>query len=127
MPYDFFEHFPLPACILEPSLLIQKVNFAFCRTLGYSKTELEGIQNWNQICEFKDTTFQFSDPSHWPCTNFPNENPTHSIFLLTKDGVQKEYSVSFAFDREELRIFAYLEAPKIFERTSVRFDSQKIP
>lgn len=126
MPYDFFEHFPLPACILEPSLLIQKVNFAFCRTLGYSRTELEGTQNWNQICQFKDTTFHFSDPSLWPCTNFSNENPAYSVLFITKDGVQKEYSVSFAFDREELRIFAYLEAPQIFERTAVKFDSQRV-
>ncbi|EMO68623.1 GHKL domain protein [Leptospira kirschneri str. 200803703] len=125
MPYNFFENFPLPACILEPSLLIQKVNFAFCRTIGYSKEELEGILNWDQICEFKDVKFHFADPSLWPCTNLPSENPSYSILLFTKDGVQKECSVSFAFDREELRIFAYLEVPQVFDKPVVKFDSLK--
>ncbi|EMY79660.1 GHKL domain protein [Leptospira weilii serovar Ranarum str. ICFT] len=122
MPYDFFEQSPLSACILEPSLQLQKVNSAFCKTFGYSKVELEGIQNWDHICEFRDAKPNLSDPSLWPSADV---SPSYSIFVLTKEGIQKEYSVSFAFDPEELRIFATLEVPRILERSIVEFDLTK--
>ncbi|EMJ93337.1 PAS domain-containing sensor histidine kinase [Leptospira alstonii] len=123
MPYDFFEHSPIPACILEPSLQLQKVNSAFCKAFGYSRAELEGIQNWNHICEFQGAKPNLSDSSLWPCADV---HLSYSVFVLTKDGIQKKCSVSFAFDPEELRIFAYLETPRIFERPIVEFDLTKI-
>ncbi|RHX84830.1 sensor histidine kinase [Leptospira stimsonii] len=109
MSYNFFELSPVPACILEPSLLIKKANSAFCRTSGFSKEELEDRQYWGSICDFKNQIPDFSDPSLWPDLKLLENNPNYEIGILAKDGSQKEYSVSFAFDLEELQIFAYLE------------------
>ncbi|RHX93923.1 sensor histidine kinase [Leptospira yasudae] len=123
MSYNFFEHSPVPACILEPTLLIRKVNTAFSRSFGYSKSELEGIEYWNRICEFKTSKPNLCDPSLWPSTNVLDETPAYSVFILTKHGFKKEFMVSFAFDPDELQIFAYLESPQFQERPFVRYDA----
>ncbi|TGM57892.1 PAS domain-containing sensor histidine kinase [Leptospira adleri] len=109
MSYNFFELSPVPACILEPTFLIKKANSAFCKTSGFTKEELEDRQNWGSICDFKSRIPDFSDPSLWPDLKHLENNPTYEILILAKDGSQKDYSVSFAFDPEELQIFAYLE------------------
>ncbi|AOP34397.1 two-component sensor histidine kinase [Leptospira tipperaryensis] len=109
MSYNFFELSPVPACVLEPSFQIKKANSAFCKASGYSKSALEDSQNWISICEFKSRIPDFSDPSLWPDLKHLENIPSYEILILVKDGSQKEYSVSFAFDLEDLQIFAYLE------------------
>ncbi|PJZ56553.1 sensor histidine kinase [Leptospira barantonii] len=126
MSYNFFEHSPVPACILEPSLLLLRVNTAFCRAFGFSKSELEGIQNWNHIFEFRNSKPNLSDPSLWPSTNVLDENPSYAVSILTKEGIRKEYSVSFAFDSEEFQIFAYLESSPFADAPPIRYESAKI-
>ncbi|MBM9501678.1 HAMP domain-containing histidine kinase [Leptospira sp. 201903071] len=109
MPYNFFELSPVPACILEPSFQIKKANSAFCKASGFSKSELEDRKNWTSVCEFKNRIPDFSVPSLWPDLKHLENNPNYEILILTKDGFQKDFSVTFAFDLEELQIFAYLE------------------
>ncbi|MBM9578410.1 PAS domain S-box protein [Leptospira sp. 201903070] len=113
MPYNFFELSPVPACILEPSFEIKKANSAFCKASGYSKSELEDRKNWTAVCEFRNEIPDFSDPSLWPDLKHSENNPNYEILILAKDDSQKFYSVTFAFDPEELQIFAYLE-PSLF-------------
>ncbi|XDD48948.1 sensor histidine kinase [Leptospira sp. WS92.C1] len=126
MSYNFFELSPVPACILEPSLLFKKANSAFSRVSGYSKSTLEGQLNWNDVCEFRNRRPDFSSPDLWSPTDALDDNSIYSMTIGTKNGTKKEYFVSFAIDRENMQIFAYLESAQTRESTSVlSYDSVK--